>query len=261
MIVHAIEAARRAGKVIMEEYAHGAGVRVKENGTPVTTADTRSHTVIVECLRATQIPIMSEESDLLPEKISPERVWIVDPLDGTKDFIDRTSDFSVMIALVERGVVTVSVVFAPAHDILYRAERGRGAFVCDAAGERRCVVSARPPEGGRFVASAHHFSPLMQLVGESLNSSTTRRGSNGVKGGLIAEGDAEYMFNEADLPVWDIAPVDLIVSEAGGKVTDMEGKVFSYQCLDRTSGIVISNNVAHMALVGSISHLRGTLET
>jgi len=258
MIEHAIKAVRRAGEVIMDEYERGVVARLKRDGSPVTIADSRSHNVIIECLQTTHIPILSEEARSGSKEVSSEHMWIVDPLDGTKDFIDHTVDFSVMVALVEHGVVVVGVVFAPARGILYRAERGKGVFVHDTAGERRCIVSTNSLEGGRCVASAHHFSPLMQSVGDSLDSSITRRGSNGIKGGLIAEGAAEYMFNEATLPVWDIAPVDILVSEAGGVVTDVEGKKLSYEHLGHTSGIVVSNGVAHAELIDTIAHLRGT---
>ena len=118
----AIAAARSAGSFIMTQYG-AARVTTKSDNSPVTQADLGAHEHIVRILASTGIPILSEE-DVLTSEIFPtsHELWVVDPLDGTKDFIQKTGDFSVMIGLVRDGVPVLSVVYAPALDTLYYAE-------------------------------------------------------------------------------------------------------------------------------------------
>lgn len=256
MLEQVIGLAEQTGKEIMEIYARGVILsHEKGDKSPVTDADVVAHKYILGELTSTGIPVLSEEGEVL---VDAERMWIVDPLDGTKDFLARTGDFSVMIALVENDVPVLAVVHAPALGATYAAERGKGAFVRDAAGERKLHVSGHEAYGGRLIASAHHFSPLMSLVGEKLHALLSRRGSNGVKAGLIANGEGDYMFNDAPLSVWDIAAPQLIITEAGGKVTDTGGEEIRYDSgkLRSEHGFVGSNGVAHARVLEAIKELR-----
>lgn len=248
MLEHIVAVAQKAGEKIMAVYAQESiASRVKNDMSPVTEADMIADESIRTDLVGTNIPILSEEGEL---QTDVERVWIVDPLDGTKDFMARSGDFSVMIALIEHHLPVLAVVHAPALGVTYTAERGKGTFVKD----DRLQVSSHQAHGGRFVASAHHFSSMMVSVGEALHATVTRRGSNGIKAGLVARGEADYMFNDAPLSEWDIAAPHLIITEAGGTVTDIQGNPIRYGNLARRSefGFVGSNGVSHAALLDAI---------
>jgi 3'(2'), 5'-bisphosphate nucleotidase len=156
LLTIAIEASKKAGEEIMRLYATTA-FETKNDGSPVTIADTRSNEILMERLGKTGIPILSEELEgvSLPY---PKQLWIIDPLDGTKDFINKSNDFSVMIGLIEHGVPILGVVYAPALDTLYFATKGNGAFVTKGEITSTLTVSNREHENLRFVRSVNHFS-------------------------------------------------------------------------------------------------------
>ncbi|MBI3573833.1 3'(2'),5'-bisphosphate nucleotidase CysQ [Candidatus Kaiserbacteria bacterium] len=258
MITLAIETARKAGKAILSFRQSGNDVvaSVKEDQSPVTGADLASDVIIREGLLQTGIPIVSEESS---ETISANagRYWLVDPLDGTKDFITGSDDFCVMIALIENGRPALAVVYVPMSDTLYAAERGKGAYVRDAAGERPLRVSSRGEGRATFVASEHHFTPEMQTVSERMGSVISRRGSNGIKVGLIAEGKADYTFASWNFSPWDIAAPQLIVEEAGGRVSGVSGGDIRYDNpgAPLKDGFIASNGSVQGALLEAVKEV------
>lgn len=209
---------------------------LKPSGSPVTEADHASNRVIVGGLRE-EFPhdeILSEESKDTRGRLGAERVWIVDPLDGTKEFVAGNGEFSVMVGLVVEGKVAVAAVYRPDRDVLYRAIAGEGAWV-----ERDGSRFGLGCEGGaagslRAVGSRSHPDPLLgAMYGALAVQDVMAAGSVGVKCSLIAEGNRDlYIHPVPYLKEWDTCAPELILREAGGDVTDCLGQPLTYNKVD-----------------------------
>src|SRR6056297_3572822 len=123
------EEIKKVGAEIMKLYEKDFEIKDKADSSPVTKADLLSNKLLVEILEKTNIPILSEEIKDNPERLSSDKLWIIDPLDGTKDFIQKTDEFSIMVALVEKGEPVLGIVYAPALGKIYYAEKNKGAYV------------------------------------------------------------------------------------------------------------------------------------
>ncbi|MFZ2886916.1 MAG: 3'(2'),5'-bisphosphate nucleotidase CysQ [Minisyncoccia bacterium] len=255
MIEDIIALAVKAGEKILETYEREATIIIKDDKSPVTEADLASHAIIIEGLASTGIPILSEEGELISET---KRLWLVDPLDGTKDFIGKSGEFAVMIALVEDGKPTLAVVHAPALGKTYFAEKGKGSFVRDTGGERQLQVSNHETEGARFLASQYHFSTAMEEIAHRIKSVVLRHGSIGLKAGGVAAGEGEYVIHLADLHPWDTAVSELLITEAGGRVTDIQGNSIEYFSNSKSKGFVGSNGVVHDDVIHAIQEISQT---
>lgn len=243
----AIGAALRAGDAIMEVYGRAFAVDVKEDRSPLTEADRRAHRTIVEHLAATNLPVLSEEGRELPaeERRAWTRYWLVDPLDGTKEFIKRNGEFTVNIALMERvdddaaGVATPigGVLYAPARDLLYFAWRQGGAFRQKGAtttphhtAYERAAMSERLPvlqrrDAYTIVASRSHPSSETEAFVRAKEQehgavALTSMGS-ALKICLVAEGAADVYPRYAPTMEWDTAAGHAIANEAGRQLIDI----------------------------------------
>jgi 3'(2'), 5'-bisphosphate nucleotidase len=249
-------AAAHARKVVMSHYAETA-YEVKDDLSPVTVADRAAHDIIMEHLTATGIAILSEEAEGVPLPY-PERIWIVDPLDGTKGFIRKTGDFSIMIALLEEGRPVLAVVDAPVMDRHYFALRGEGAYVVKNGETRKLQVSDRVAPTSRGLLSVNHAQPYMLEVMETLGvTEIIQVGSVGIKAGHIADNLADFYLNRGALGEWDVCAPELILTEAGGTVTDVRGELLMYGNPDHriTHGIVFSNTACHNEVVKTLSEI------
>lgn len=205
---------------------------LKGDSSPVTRADHAANDRILAALRKA-FPgdaVLSEESTDSPERLHAQRVWIVDPLDGTKEFLARNGEFSVMIGLAVGGEPVLGVVCLPALGILYGAERGAGAWV-QRAGEAiplRCCPT--DPRAVRLVGSRSHSDPLLTAIQESLGvTDVLSCGSVGVKCARIAEGERDlYVHPVPYLKEWDTCAPEVVVREAGGWISDCFGEPLRY---------------------------------
>jgi 3'(2'), 5'-bisphosphate nucleotidase len=260
--------ARRAGAAMMEFYKTDFLVKEKfadDNfAEPVTAADHASNDVIIAGLQEA-FPadgILSEETPDDKERLNKNRVWIIDPLDGTKGFINRDGDFAVQIGLAENGVPVLGVVYLPFENILYRAVQGRGAWmVTPDHGPKRLKVSDKTDFSKMTLAvSRDHRSPKMSRIFESLGlKSETGRGSVGLKVGLIAQQACDlYLHLSPRTKFWDTCAPQLILEEAGGRLTDLFGFPIRYNINEvrNLNGIVATNGAAHE---GVIEHLKPLL--
>lgn len=238
-------AAREAGTVIMELYTD-ASFEIKKDGSPVTSADRRANDILLAHLSRTNIPVLSEESVGIPVPY-PDRLWIIDPLDGTKDFLDHNGDFCVMVALLEYGRPTVGVVYAPAHDTLYYGEAGAGAYTTHKGTTSPLCVSDRHTQNLRCLRSIHHFTEDMHSVAKKLDASLHPRGSVGIKAGILSLGEADFFYSRGKLGEWDVCAPEIILTEAGGRVTDCAGKPIAYGNTDHRigEGMLFSNGACH----------------
>jgi 3'(2'), 5'-bisphosphate nucleotidase len=223
--------ARLAGAAAMCSYGDQRS-QLKACDSPVTEADHASNRVIVDGLAAA-FPgdaILSEESRDSAERLSAERVWIVDPLDGTKEFLARNGEFSVMIGLAVGGRSCLGVVYCPAVDVLYAAAAGLGAWV-ERGGQPQRLVR-RPPSDGRIrlVGSRSHAEPLLVAMQQALGiTDVLPCGSVGVKCARIAEDLRDlYVHPVPYLKEWDTCAPEVVLREAGGTVTDCLGEPLVY---------------------------------
>lgn len=226
--------ARRAGEEILEVYAsQEAGTRSKADDSPLTLADLRAHRVIVEALRALtpEIPVLSEESSEIPyeERVRWGRYWLVDPLDGTKEFLSRNGEFTVNIALIEGHAPVLGVVHVPVRETTYSGVPGEGAWRRrgEAAAEP-IHVQARAGSPVRVVGSKSHR-------GDSLDGFLARLGAHelvpvgsSLKFCMVAEGAADVYPRLGPTSEWDTAAAQAVVCAAGGAVVTLEGAPLSY---------------------------------
>lgn len=229
--------ARRAGSAILEIYAGSFAVEHKADNSPLTAADMAAHHVIVEGLRGLtpDIPVLSEESAGIPwaTRAAWTRYWLVDPLDGTREFVKRNGEFTVNIALIEDHVPVFGVVLAPVSSELYFALSGDGAFLQRSPGAMPQPVAtraaARPPvvAGSRSHAQERTGAMLARLGEHRLIS----MGSS-LKFCLIATGSADLYLRLGPTSEWDTAAAQCVLEQAGGAVLDLSGNPLRYNTRD-----------------------------
>jgi 3'(2'), 5'-bisphosphate nucleotidase len=224
--------AQAAAAVILEVYATDFAVRGKTDASPVTEADERAEAVIVEALRALapEVPIVAEEA--VAGGATPQVgdwFWLVDPLDGTKEFISRNGEFTVNIALIHRGVPVLGVVQAPALGRLYVGVVGHGAWLEDASGRRPIRCRAVPAEGLTVVASRSHgdAAALDAFLAGRKVAALANAGSS-LKLCLVAAGEADLYPRLGRTMEWDIAAGHAVLSAAGGVVSTLEHSPLRY---------------------------------
>jgi len=256
--------ARQAAALISGYVGSGIGVEYKPgDGSPVTRADTEANHLIVEGLRRA-FPgdaVLSEEAPDDGAWLRAERVWMVDPIDGTADFIRGRAGFAVMIGLVVAGEPQVGVVMQPVTGRLLRARAGGPAERLDAEGrvEVLHVSTVSDLTSIRLVASASHRSEAIDRVRAALGvTSELNVGSVGLKLGLIASGERDLYVNPASKSsLWDCAGPQVILTAAGGRLSDLAGAPIVYTTPDvRTRrGLIASNGLVHPAVLEKLAAL------
>jgi 3'(2'), 5'-bisphosphate nucleotidase len=225
--------ARAAGAAIMEVYGRADfDVKLKADDSPLTAADAAAHALIAQRLQVLtpKLPLLSEEDVAgFPGPDAHGCYWLVDPLDGTKEFIKRNGEFTVNIALIEQGVPALGVVYAPVPDVLYAAARSVGAFKQTASG--RCairVAAHRAGEPWKVVGSRSHAGDRMAEVLERLGPHELLSMGSSLKFCLVAEGSADVYPRLGPTSLWDTAAAQCVVEQAGGKVVGMSGESLGY---------------------------------
>lgn len=224
--------ARAAGKVILDIYATDFTVRGKSDASPVTRADEEAEAVILAGLRklSPDVPIVAEE-EVAAGRIPAlrNRFWLVDPLDGTKEFISRNGEFTVNIALVSGSVPVLGVVFAPALGRMFIGAAGRGAFVEDNAGRRRITCRKTPEAGLTVVASrSHGDAEALDAFLAGRKVATVKNAGSSLKLCLVASGEADVYPRLGRTMEWDIAAGHAVLAAAGGKLVDLQGAPLVY---------------------------------
>lgn len=226
-----IRIARAAGEEVLDVYARGCVVHRKEDGSPVTEADRRAQEIICTHLArvAPGVPIVAEEGQG-PDRGEPPpgNFWLVDPLDGTKEFVNHNGEFTVNIALIESRAPILGVILAPALGRLFAAAPGT-ALVEDDAGRRSLSARSTPAEGATVVSSRSHGDPgalARCIAGRRIAASITAGSS--LKFCLLAAGEADLYPRFGRTMEWDTAAGDAILRAAGGRVTDLGGHPLRY---------------------------------
>jgi len=223
--------AERAGVEAMRFYNDRNTVTLKQDSSPLTDADRASHELIVLALPRLlpEVPVVSEESTDATLAPTADRFWLVDPLDGTKEFLKGTGEFTVNIALVERGRPILGVVHAPAIGLSYYADLAHGAFRQN-RGESPVPIksqrynSARP----RIVASKDHAGPLVQAMLSRLTDPELKSMGSSLKFCLVASGDADIYLRDVPTMEWDTAAAQCVVEAAGARLLTLEGQPLRY---------------------------------
>jgi 3'(2'), 5'-bisphosphate nucleotidase len=226
--------AREAGRAILEVYGTNFKVSHKKDESPLTLADTRSHKIIADSLRARypDIPVLSEEGKEVPFKIRRnwDRFWLVDPLDGTKEFVKRNGEFTVNIAMVEDKTPVVGIIHIPVTGRLFMADVREGlCWEVSNSGRKRLKVAQILAESPlRVVRSRSHPAPgLNELLSLFPSYRIINRGS-AVKFCAVAAGEADFYPRFGPTWEWDTAAGQAIVTAAGGVMLNLSGKPFVY---------------------------------
>ena len=226
--------ARRAGDVILEIYDSDFEVRRKDDSSPVTEADEAAERVILPELRALTpgIPIIAEEEAAAGrfDTLSGDYFWLVDPLDGTKEFVSRNDEFTVNIALIRAGRPVLGVVFAPVLDAMY-AGAGPGTASLETANEKRRPIAVRavPEDGAVMISSRSHGDPdsLAELTAK-IRVAGHRIAGSSLKFCLVAAGEADIYPRYGPTHEWDTAAGDAVLRAAGGSMRTLDGEDLLY---------------------------------
>ena len=256
--------AREAGALALRYYGRPLEVEHKgDHGEPVTQADRAVNDLIVRRL-GEAFPddgVLAEESVDTGQRLGRERVWMVDPLDGTKGFIAGSGDFAVQIGLAVGGRARLGVLYSPATDTLYRAAEGAGAWVERAGRDPELLRVSGESEVARMrlAESRSHRGPRMDAVVRALGvEGEVRRHSVGIKVGLIVERQCDlYIHLSPKTKQWDTCAPEAVLAEAGGRMTDLWGAPLLYNTPDvlNRNGLVASNGAAHERVVETLTRL------
>jgi 3'(2'), 5'-bisphosphate nucleotidase len=263
----ALSLARDAGASILQYYDVPLRVERKidadEQTEPVTQADRDANSLIVSGLQR-EFPddgILAEESIDTERRLTKRRVWMVDPLDGTNGFIARDGDFAVQIGLAVDGRSVLGVVYQPLPDVLYYAVEGAGTWI-ERKGfetERARVSDKTEVSEVRLAASRNHRSPRMDVVVRALGiKEEVQRGSVGIKVGLIIERQCDvYVHLSPRTKQWDTCAPEIILREAGGRMTDLFGGPLGYNNPDvqNRNGLVATNSAVHERTIETLAPL------
>ena len=260
-LARAMELAREAGELVRRLQGGDLGVELKPGDEPVSVADRRASELIVAGLRAAfpDDPVISEELPPAPGAFGAPRLWLVDPIDGTKEFIRGEDGYSVMIGLVAEGRPALGVVHQPAASRTFYATPD-GAWVATAGGEITplAVSAVADPGAARLVSSRSHRSADIDRVKERLGIGDEQTiGSVGVKLCLIAAGVRDLYVNpQAKTKAWDTCAPEAILARAGGRLTDLLGAPIEYRGeLAHRRGLVASNGRIHDEVVQKLAPL------
>ncbi len=260
----ALELARAAGAEALRYYGKPLQVEHKgELAEPVTQADRAVNELIVQAL-VREFPadgILAEESVDTTQRLARARVWMIDPLDGTKGFIAGSGDFAVQIGLAVEGRARLGVLYAPATDVLYWAAPGAGAWVKrpNLEAERLRVSEEANLKQMRLAESKSHRGTKMDAVVRALGvRAEVKRHSVGIKVGLLVERQCDlYIHLSGKTKEWDTCAPEAVLHEAGGRMTDLWGGALLYNRPDvwNHNGVVASNGVAHARVVAETTRL------
>lgn len=253
--------AQQAGKAVMAHYRRDVVVEFKDKREPVTIADREADELIRAGLHDA-FPgdgLLSEEAEDSEERLDKERVWIIDPVDGTTEFIDQTGEFVVQIALTVAGRPVLGVVYQPVRELLYYAVQGQGAFA-EQDGQRSELHVSRESDPSRMclIASRSHYAGFVDAARRRLGIDSVRRlGSVGLKVGELSQGVCDLYLATRVCKEWDLCAPHAVLLEAGGVLTNLWGKVPVYNQPGPAEcrGLLASNGQAHEQILEACAPL------
>lgn len=232
ILLDVIKVADEASDKVLRIYKSDFKVNFKADESPITAADTASHDIIIRGLRqiGQDIPILSEEGRDVPweERKHWRRFWLVDPIDGTKDFTQRTGEFTVNIALIEDGEPVLGVVTAPALNEAYWGVVGESAEMRDRTGKIHRIRVAEPKDAKRVVASKNHLNERTRAFIDALGEHELVQAGSSLKFCRIAEGRADIYPRLGPTCEWDTGAAQAVLVAAGGRVQTLSGEPLKY---------------------------------
>lgn len=233
LLKHIVTISRDAGEAILEVYATDFDVESKQDDSPVTAADRAAHDIIVDGLKqlTPAIPVLSEEDGIPPygERSAWQRYWLVDPLDGTKEFVNRNGEFTVNIALVEGHQPVLGVVHVPVQAKTYTGLHGYGARrLVDGEASEAIRVAEECASPVRVVGSRSHRGPALDEWLEEVGEHELVPMGSSLKFCVVAEGGADVYPRLGPTSEWDTAAAQAVVEAAGGRVTVSGGSPLAY---------------------------------
>jgi 3'(2'), 5'-bisphosphate nucleotidase len=252
----------RAGAILLKHYAKTTLVEWKGKNDPVTEADREVSRFLVDELRS-RFPndaiLCEEEKDDLA-RLTASRVWILDPMDGTKEFIAQRGEFAVMLGLAVDGEARLGVVYQPTEDKLYYGGAGLGAFITQHGATKALQVSPETDFSRTTMAvSRSHLGATTEAIRTRLGiDQTIRTGSLGVKIGLLCEGRAQVYVQGRGTSLWDTCGPEAILHEAGGRLTDSRGIPIRYNVAEVRNlyGVIATNGVLHEKVIEAANAVR-----
>ncbi|MDF2153985.1 3'(2'),5'-bisphosphate nucleotidase CysQ [Vibrio sp. CAU 1672] len=254
LLPQVIEIARSAGQLILDIYEKKQyDAFTKSDETPVTSADIAAHKLITQRLRelTPDIPVLSEEdADIsLEQRAQWQRYWLVDPLDGTQEFIARSGDFATIIALVDHHQPTMGVVYAPVSGVTYYAYQGKGAWKIPDMSDSVKICTHKHEHPGQSIAIAisrrQDINRITSRMSSAWNYDLVPLGSAALKACLVAEGAVDCYLRLGPTGEWDTAATQCIVEEAGGRILSTQLEPLSYnqrETLENPNFIVLGDN-------------------
>lgn len=241
---------QRASNLVLEIYTTDFDVKYKIDDSPLSRADIVSHSIITSGLEKYRIPIISEEgTSELVDQINSEYFWLVDPLDGTKEFINKNGEFTINIALIRGSRPILGIVAVPAQNKIYYAMSEKGSFCLDGSGIVKQIFCSKQTDlinANIAVSRSHLQENDVKFINQNCIKKVSPLGS-ALKYCYIAEGVADISVRYTPLMSWDIAASDIILAESGGKIVDFMNDILSYQFESArtaiTRGLVATNGI------------------
>jgi len=260
----AIDAALKAGKKVLEIYSQDFTSHYKDDKEPLTEADLASDKIIHDVISLSSYPILSEESVDNLDRLESKKIWIVDPLDGTSDFIQKTGEFTIMIGLVNDQKPIMGVIYWPTKNILYVSEKNKGAYKLENDIWSQLSVSDEIEiSKSRVVGSRNHLSQQEKEFLDMLKSKQFTSKGSSLKAMDISSSLSELYFTTTNkIKQWDTCASWSIVNESGGKMTDMFGTELQYNTekINHENGILVTNGKIHFSIVESYKQFINTSE-
>lgn len=243
--------AKAAGKEILKIYNQDHDVSYKSDNSPLTKADLKSNEIIVNELKQFNIPILTEEEKDDLSRLNSDLVFIIDPLDGTKEFIKKNGEFTVNIGLVKNSKPILGVIYAPVLDELYVGHSGSSYLVKNNKKTKLSVSEVSKISEMSLVKSRSHSSKRMNELSKKFKESTSKGSS--LKGCLVASGNSDCYIRLGPINEWDICAMHAIIENADGKVTKLNGKDIKFnQKNTLIKGFICSNDKIHDKLVSIV---------
>ena len=248
----------KAGEKVLEVYETDFSTEKKDDDSPITQADIESNKILKDVLGKTGITILSEEDTDDKKRLLDDKIWIIDPLDGTTDFVNRTGEFTIMVGLVEKHKSILGLIYWPIKKKMYLAESGKGAFRHDEEWEKIETTMMSEMQNCQALVSRHHLSEKEKRLLDEMEIAVVTSIGSSLKVTEIASGDAEiYLTTTNKMKQWDTCASNCIISEAGGKMTDMSGNdlVYNTEIVNHENGILVTNGLIHQDALDAISRL------
>jgi 3'(2'), 5'-bisphosphate nucleotidase len=249
----ALRAASKASKAVMQIYSKEFTSSLKDDDSPITKADLESNEIIKKILSPSGLPVLSEEDEDLKSRLDHDKIWIIDPLDGTSDFVNRTGEFTIMIGLVEHNRPILGVICRPTTNTIFLAQRGSGAYKLENNAWSRLTVSKTDELAKcRAVGSRFHLSEQEKEFFKKLGVLSFESRGSSLKVAEICMGQAEiYLTTSNKIKQWDTCASYCLVSEAGGRMTDVRGNevLYNTEKLNHENGLLVTNGLVHEQII------------